>query len=133
MLTPRQWEVLRWRSEGLTQSEVAKRLGVTRENVCIIEHRAWLKINEAKATLAGLHEMATQSLVLIPSGASVYEATADLLQRADLLGVKLVNSSDDILAALKSKCKGKVRGHHLVSAIKVEIGRDGTLSFKTAT
>jgi len=130
-LTQRQWEVLRYRAEGLTQSEVAKILDVTRENVCIIEHRAWLKIKEAEATLAGLREMASQSLVLIPSGASVYEATAELLQRADLLGVKLVNSSDDIVAAIRSKCRGKLRGHHLTSSIRVEVTVDGQLSFKT--
>jgi len=130
-LTQRQWEVLRYRAEGLTQSEVAKILDVTRENVCIIEHRAWLKIKEAEATLAGLREMASQSLVLIPSGASVYEATAELLQRADLLGVKLVNSSDDIVAAIRSKCRGKLRGHHLTSSIRVEVTADGQLSFKT--
>jgi len=106
-------------------------LDVTRENVCIIEHRAWLKIKEAEATLAGLREMASQSLVLIPSGASVYEATAELLQRADLLGVNLVNSSDDIVAAIRSKCRGKLRGHHLTSSIRVEVTADGQLSFKT--
>lgn len=132
LLTSRQWEVLRYRSQGLTQSEVAKKVNSTRENVCIIEHRAWLKIDEAKATLAGLQEMAARSQVLIPSGASVYEATAELIQRADLLDVKLLSSSDDILAALRSKCKGKVRGHHLVSDVMAEIKSDGSLSFRSA-
>jgi len=129
LLTTRQWEVLRYRAKGLTQSEVARELGVTRENVCIIEHRAWLKIGEAKATLAGIQEMATQSKVLIPSGASVFEATALILQRADLLGVKLIGSCDDILAALKSKCRGRIRGHHLVATAIVEVTRDGRLHF----
>ena len=130
LLTHRQWEVLRYRSQGLTQSEVAKRLDTSRENVCIIEHRIWLKIEEAKATLVGLREMATKSKVLIPSGASVYEAVAELIQRADLLGVKLQNSSDDLLAALRSKCKGKIRGHHLISSVVVEITSDGKLHFE---
>jgi Tfx family DNA-binding protein len=112
---------------------VARRLDVTRENVCIIEHRAWLKIEEARATLAGLQEMATDSEVMIPSGASIYHVVAELLQRADLLGVKLHNSCDDLIAILKSKCKGKIRGHHLVSAVKIEITSNGSISFKTAT
>jgi len=133
LLTPRQWEVLRYRSQGYTQSEVARRLDVTRENVCIIEHRAWLKIEEARATLAGLQEMATNSEVVIPSGASVYHAVAELLQRADLLGVKLHSSCDDLVAILRSKCRGKIRGHHLISALRAEITSDGSVSFKTAT
>jgi len=133
LLTPRQWEVLRYRSQGLTQSEVARRLDVTRENVCIIEHRAWLKIEEARATLAGLQEMATNSEVVIPSGASIYNAVAELLQRADLLGVKLHSSCDDLIAILKSRCRGKIRGHHLISALRIEITSDGSVSFKTST
>lgn len=130
LLTPRQWEVLRFRSQGLTQTEVAAKLKVTREDICIIEHRAWLKISEAKATLVGLREMATKSRVFVPSGASIYEATAEILQRADLLGVKLPISSYDILAAIRSKCRGRIRGHHLVSAINVEIGSSGLLRFE---
>jgi transcriptional regulator len=77
--------------------------------------------------------MATQSEVFVPSGASIYEATAQILQRADLLGVKLVSSSYDILAAIRCKCKGKIRGHHLISAVKVEIRSDGLLHFEPRT
>ena len=69
----------------------------------IIEHRAWLKINAARATLAALQQMDATNQVLIPSGASVYEATAMIILRADILGVKLLSSSDDILASIQIK------------------------------
>jgi hypothetical protein len=108
---------------------VAKKLNTTRENVSVIEHRAWLKIDKAKATLVGLQDMAARNQVLVPSGASVYEAAAQLIQRADLLGVKLVTSWDDILASLRSRCRGKLRGHHLVSPVRAEIRSDGSLCF----
>ena len=54
ILTSRQWEVIAYRAQGLTQAQVAKKLKTTRENVNEIEHRARMKINGAKATLAAL-------------------------------------------------------------------------------
>ena len=130
-LTARQWEIIRWRTEGFTQHDVAKKLGTTRENVSIIEHRAWSKINAAKATLAALKQMDATNQVLIPSGTSVYEAIGMIILRADILGVKLLNSSDDILAAFRSKCRKKIRGHHLISVVRLEISSCGRLCFNT--
>ena len=127
-LTARQWEVIRYRSQGYTQNDVAKKLETTRENVSIIEHRALRKITTAKATLAALQHMDATNLILIPSGTSIYEATEMIILRADILGVKLRSTCDGMVAALRSKCKGKIRRHHLISVARVEIGGDGYLT-----
>jgi HTH-type transcriptional regulator, fmd operon transcriptional regulator len=129
-LTSRQWEVIRYRAQGLTQAEVAKKLKTTRVNVSEIEHRAQLKINAAKGTLAALQELHVTGEVLIPSGTSVFEAVSMIILRADILGVKLLGSADDVLATIRSRWKAKIRGHRLTSAAKVEIAADGFLSLK---
>ncbi|HVP23041.1 MAG TPA: Tfx family DNA-binding protein [Conexivisphaerales archaeon] len=129
-LTDRQWEVIRLRSDGLTQAEVAKRLKTTRENISIIEHRAHDKISAAKATLAALQELEVSQEVLIPSGTSVFEAVSMLVIRADILGIKLKQSADALLALLRSRCRSKIRGHHLVAVIKAEISEGGEVTFK---
>ncbi len=130
-LTARQWEVIRYRAHGLTQAEVAEELNTSRENVSEIEHRVRLKIDAARATLAALQQIDATSQLLIPSGISEYEALSMIILRADILGVKLLNSSDDILAALRSKCKGRIRAHHLTSVVRIGIGSSGRLSFNT--
>lgn len=127
-LTERQWEVIRYRAQGITQADVAKILETTRENVSIIEHRALLKISKAKATLAALQAMNATGQLLIPSGTSVYEAIEMIILRADILGIKLRNNCDDIIATIRSKCKRKIREHHLISAVRVEISTDGQLT-----
>jgi hypothetical protein len=126
-LTSRQWEVVRYRAKGLTQAELAKRLNTSRENVSEIEHRARLKIDAAKATLAALQELDATGQVLIPSGTSVFEAVSIIILRADILGVRLLGSADDVLAAIRSKWKARIRGHRLTSAVKLEIAADGSL------
>ena len=129
-LTPRQWEVIRYRAKGLTQAELAKKLNTSRENVSEIESRARLKINAAKATLAVLQELDATREVLIPSGTSIFEAVTMIIFRADILGVRLVGSADDVLAAIRIKWRGRIRGHRLTSAVKVEISSDGSLVVK---
>jgi len=129
-LTSRQWEVIRYRAGGLTQAQVAKKLNTTRENVTEIEHRARLKINAARATLAALQELDATREVLIPSGTSIFEAVSMIILRADVLGIRLLSSADGVLAAIRSKWRSKIRGYRFTSLAKVEIAADGSLSFK---
>lgn len=129
-LTTRQWEVIRYRTKGLSQTEVGRRLKTTRENVSEIERRARLKIEAAKATLAALQELDAPREVLIPSGTSVFEVVSMIILRADVLGVKLANSADDVLAAIRSTWGPKIKGHRLTSGARVEIAADGSLLLK---
>jgi Tfx family DNA-binding protein len=129
-LTDRQWQVIRLRADGLTQAEVARKLKTTRENISIIEHRAHDKITAAKATLAALQELEVTREVLLPGGTSIFEATSLIVLRADILGIKLAQSADSLLALLRSRCRSKIRGHHLVAAVKAEIGEGGEVAFK---
>ncbi len=131
-LTSRQWEVIRYRARGLTQAEVAKKLNTTRENVTEIEHRARLKINAARATLAALQELDATREVLIPSGTSIFEAVSMIILRADVLGVRLLSSADGVLAAIRSKWGARIRGYRFTTLAKVEIAADGSLSFKNS-
>ena len=132
-LTTRQWEVIHHRAEGLTQAELAKKLKTSRENVNEIEHRARLKIDAAKGTLAVLQQLGATAEVLIPNGTSIFEAVSMIILRADILGVRLQGSADDILATMRSKWKAKIKGHRLTSAVKVEIAKDGSLTAKNPT
>jgi Tfx family DNA-binding protein len=121
---------MRLRATGLTQAQVAKRLHTTRENISIIERRAHDNLRAAKATLAALEQLSHSDEMVIPSGTSVFEATSMILLRGDVLGIKLNMSADLILATLRSKCKGKIRGHHLIATAKLTIRKDGTVIIK---
>jgi Tfx family DNA-binding protein len=130
MLTQRQWNVMRLRSLGLTQTQVAKRLRTTRENVTIIEHRAHKNLRAAKATLTAIEELSGSMELILPSGVSIFEATSMILRRADVLRIKVKMDADSILATLRAKRRGRIRGHHLIAVIKVKISSDGSLQIK---
>jgi len=132
-LTARQWQVIRYRAKGVTQTELAKLLNTTRENVNEIEHRARTKINAARATLAALQELEAKGEVLIPSGTSVFEAVFMTIVRADILGVKIRGSADDILAAIRARWRSRIRGYRFTSAVKIQVVPDGSLVAKDPT
>jgi Tfx family DNA-binding protein len=131
-LTPRQWEVIRYRARGMTQAQLAKQLNTTRENVSEIEHRAHLKISAAKATLVALEALDATSVVLIPGGTSVFEAVSMIILRADIIGVKLLGSADEVLASIRRTWGARIKGHRLTSAVRVEISSNGSLVVKGA-
>ncbi len=126
-LTPRQWQILQLRAAGLTQTQVAKRLHTTRENVSIIEHRAHENVLAARATLMAVEHLSESKELVIPSGTSIFEATSMILRRADVLRIKVNMNADTILAVLRSRRRGRIRGHHLVAPIRVTIDDDGSL------
>lgn len=130
-LTPRQWEVIHYRSRGLTQAEIAEKLETTRENVNEIEHRARLNIEAAKGTVAALQELDATGEVLVSKGESIFEAVSLVILRADILGIKLMTSADDMLATMRSRWKTRIIGHRLTSTRRVKIGNDGSLSFES--
>jgi len=130
VLTRRQLQVIRLRSTGLTQAQVAKRLRTTRENITIIEHRAHQNLMAAKATLAAIERLSGSNELVIPSGVSIFEATSMILRRADVLRIKLKLNADSILATLRARRKGRIRGHHLIAAVRVRIDSDGSLKLK---
>jgi Tfx family DNA-binding protein len=130
ILTQRQWRVLQLRATGLTQNQVAKRLRTSRENISIIEHRAHANVKAAKATLAAMEQLSESRELVIPSGASIFEVVSMVLLRADVLRTKLRVSADSILASIRSKCKGRIRGHHLTAAIRITVREDGAISIR---
>jgi len=122
--------VLQLRATGLTQNQVAKKLRTSRENISIIEHRAHANVRAAKATIAAIEQLSESRELIIPSGASIFEAVSMVLLRADMLRTKLRVSADSILAMIRSKCKGRIRGHHLTATIRIRISEDGTISIE---
>jgi Tfx family DNA-binding protein len=106
-------EVLRLRRQGLTQAEVAKSLGTSRENVSIIERNAFRTLKAAKSTIEAFESLDADNSVTIPVRTSIYDIPRIILVRGDVLGVRIKTTSDD-----------------LISPMTVEISQDGRLIIK---
>jgi transcriptional regulator len=87
-------------------------------------------VQAAKATLTAMEYLSETRELVIPSGTSIFEAVSMILLKADTLRIKLRANADSILAAIRSKCKGRIRGHHLTGVVRVRVDDDGSLVIK---
>ncbi len=126
LLTERQYEVLKMRLEGKTQEEVAKVLGTTRENVSIIEKRAWRKFRLAEYTLKIVKNLMAASEVHIPEGTHLINVPSMVVEAANKAGVKLKANFTLIYDEIRFKARACVEGTKIVRPIKVIIFKDGT-------
>lgn len=127
-LTDRQIEVLKLRKQGLTQEEVARRLKTTRENVSLLEKRAYENIRRAKATIDFLDELKLSVQVMVPPGTLLRDVHRVVLAKADEVNIHMKVDCVDIVEKVKNKARGKIKRGYIVQPVAVTIIPDGTIS-----
>lgn len=127
-LTPKQLGVLKLRSEGYTQEEIARKLRTTRENVTITEKRAKENVERARATIDAF-EMLDPVEMRIEAGSEVFEIPRAIFKEADKYGIKVLYNTTSLVGIMRRKLGGKIRGNKISEGFKVLILRSGRVSF----
>jgi HTH-type transcriptional regulator, fmd operon transcriptional regulator len=108
-LTQKQSQVLYFRSCGFTQSEVAKKLRMSRASVSMIEGRAKKQVLRARQTVQYYELVQAQYEVVVDSGVRLQQVPMIVLQAADKHGIHLRSNMVEILRIvkkLKADCLG---------------------------
>jgi len=100
-LTKRQLEVLQMRHQGLSQQDVADRLGTTRSNISILEKRAHQNIARAQRTVQQWMMIRAPISLFVKGGTDVFEIPRMIFAAADEMGIRLHVTSMDILVQLR--------------------------------
>jgi Tfx family DNA-binding protein len=125
LLTERQLEVLKLRAQGLTQEEVAKRLNTTRENVSILEKRAYQNIKLARETLTALKSFGIAVSVIIKPGTHLVDVPRIVLNKADEANIKVKANFTRIYDEIRFKASDKVKRTRVIRPITVKILPNG--------
>ncbi|WP_434731107.1 Tfx family DNA-binding protein [Thermogladius sp. KZ2Tp1] len=125
LLTEKQYEVLKLRAKGLTQAEVASRLGMSRSAVAIAEKRALRKIELAAETLRVYREIMAVKVITLDEGVRLVDVPRTVIDEADKAGVKVKANFDYIFGLLRFKAgAGYPR---LKKRVKIYLMRDGSI------
>jgi len=124
-LTKRQIEVLKLRMKGFTQEQVAELLKTTRENVANLESRAYVNIMRARITLKMLEDLNPRNEVVVPAETPITDVPRIILDRADMLGIKIVYGAETIYHLARKKAVK--RGDHLTAPLRVRILPSGKI------
>ena len=115
LLTDRQKEVIRYRKQGMTQQQIADRLGTS--------------IRRAKETLEFLYTLDAADLCVLAAGTDLMEAPHLIYQAAAPLNIKIRYDSISLINRISSYMPEKIKGRHVREDIRVYLNTDGDLYF----
>jgi len=101
LLSDLQVEVLKLRFQGFTQSEIAKRLNLSRSYVSMLELRAKRKIEIARRTLEVISQIQSEELIPIDEGTSLADIPSIVFKAADKRGIHLKINIIEIIRMVK--------------------------------
>jgi len=128
LLSELQFKVLQLRIEkGLSQAEVARMLGTTRENITIVERRAERNIRLAEETIQAYKLLLCATKVNVEAGTSLIDVPGIVVKAGDSIGVKLNVNFTRIYDEIRFKAGDCVSGSRVVKPFTIAIFRDGNI------
>jgi len=125
-LSELQFKVLQLRIEkGLSQADVARILGTSRENVSIIENRAKRNIRLAEETVQAYKLLLCATKVNIDVGTRLVDVPGILMKAGDSVGIKLKVNFTRIYDEIRFKAGDCIREERVVKPFTIAVFRDG--------
>jgi len=129
LLTDRQKEVIRMRRQGMTQQQIADRLGTSKANICTIEKSANENIFRAKETLEFLYTLDAEELCTIRKGMDLIEVPKQVYAAATTKNIKVRLDTLSLINSISRTVPEKVRGRQIKEDICVYLNKDGDIYF----
>lgn len=124
-LTKRQLEVLQMRHQGLSQQDVADRLGTTRSNISILEKRAHQNIERAERTVQQWMMIRAPITLEAAAGTDVFDLPKMIFAAADKCRIRLPVTSLDIVVQLRRKAPGLFKKRALEKDARIYVNEEG--------
>lgn len=118
-------EVLELREQGLTQREVADRLGTTGSNVSAVERAAERNVEQARRTLEAIRTIRSPVRLTVDAGTSFDELVDAVYERGDEDGVKIAYCRPELYAHLFGRLEDHTSRNRLDDDIEIGLTRDG--------
>jgi hypothetical protein len=124
-LTDRQVEVLELRERGLTQQDVADRLGTTASNVSAVERAAEANVEKARKTLELIRTLRAPVRFTVEAGASFDDLVDAVYELGDEAGTKVDYCRPELYTHLFGALEPHTRRNRLETRVEVGLTRDG--------
>lgn len=128
LFTERQYEVLRLRKEGMKPEQMAKHLGVTRQDISVLERRTRDNIEKAMNTLDLAHHMDVLHKFSIRDGMNILEASAAIFNEADRLGIKLQENYLSLAMMVRSAATSSIQKGRITMPLTAYIRNSGHIT-----
>lgn len=124
-LTTRQREVLELRHQGLTQPDIADRIGTSVANVSAIEKRARENIDRACRTIDLANDLRVDHWIEVTEGAHLREMVETVYEAGDEVGVKVPYSDPELSTYLHVRLWDLLEGRRLTGRLWIGLTPNG--------
>jgi len=127
LLTRSQVDVIKLRLAGMSQEEIASRLGTTRQNISMMERRGRRNLRLAEETIRVYKKIITAASVDVKANTHLVDIPRLVLDAADRAGVRLRADFTRIYKEIRFRVPECVRGVKVIKPITILILRDGDI------
>ena len=130
VLTRRQAEVLAFRERGVSQADIAEKLGTSRANVSSVESSARENIEKARETVAFAEALSAPVRVTVEAGTDLYDVPNMVYSACDEAGVKVNRTAPEVMRLVGEAAGDAVHGREVRRDITVSVTGDGTVQVR---
>lgn len=127
-LTERQYEILKLKKDNMAPQEIADKLGVTRQDISILERRVNDNIEKAMNTLNLAFELDFLHKIQLKKGMNILEASETVFTEADRLNVKLTESYLSIPMLIRSAASSAIKHGKLTRPLIAYLKKNGNIT-----
>jgi len=127
ILTDKQIKILRLRKEGLSQTEIAKMMKTTKQNVSSIERSAWQKIERAKNTLLFARILESPVVLTIEKNSTMDEVIKKIYEDGDKSGIHIIYDEISLIAKIKEYMGERIQHRKILTDLTVGITDTGNV------
>ncbi len=120
--------ILELREKGLSQSEIADKMGTTRSNISAIEKNARRNIKKSENTLEIAEMLKFPVTFEIEGEGDIHDLPRKIYERGDEEDIKIKLSSPELLEKLREKADSALEDKEVVGKVKIGISREGGIS-----
>lgn len=124
-LTERQYEILKFRKQGLSSEEISGILHVTRQDISVLERRIRDNVDRALNTISLVKEMDYLTVIRIEKGTNFIEASNQVFEAADKAGIRLNENYISLATMIRSAFPSGVHKGILESPLSVYLRKNG--------
>lgn len=133
LLTERQLQILELRKQRFTQEETAKKLGISRQDVSILERRAIRNINTAADTIQMAENIGVLKRARIASGLHILDVAKEIIRFADRENVKIKSTALGIMTLIQAAASSYLDNGVVTVTLEAIILPDGRVSVNTVS
>jgi len=130
VLTRRQATVLALRERGVSQADIAERLGTSRANVANVEASARANVRKAREAVAFAEALLAPVRVGIETGTDIYDVPDAVYAAADEAGVTVEYGAPELMKAVVDAADDAIRDRVVMAPLLVSVGRDGLVTVR---